>query len=342
MATGTADPILDVRDLNVILHTERSSVHVTRGVSYSVARGKTLAIVGESGSGKTVLNQAPLGLLPQGVTADIHGEIRFDGKLVVSDAQSSIAACRGKDIGVIFQDPLSALNPARRISRQIMEVSEEHLGLTPRAAEAHAADLMRLVGIPDPMERLKQYPHELSGGMRQRVVLAAAIAAEPKLLIADEPTTALDVTVQAQIIGLLQDLQKRIGMAIVLITHDIGVVASMADQVAVMYAGSVVEIGEADTVLTNPSHPYTHGLLTSVPDLDIPLGSPFQGINGLPPDLSRLTRGCAFAERCTHAVEECGLLRPRLQAMPRGELAACLRAPFDTLSTPTRATTGVM
>ncbi|MCB4771023.1 ABC transporter ATP-binding protein [Ancylobacter sp. Lp-2] len=320
---SSSEALLDVSNLDVTLHTERATVRASRAVTYSVAAGRTLAIVGESGSGKTILNLAPLGLLPPGVTADITGEVRFDGKLVLGDGVNQIASHRGKDIGVIFQDPLSALNPARRIGSQIMEVAEQHLGMTARAASAHAAELLKMVGIPDPVARLSQYPHELSGGMRQRVVIAAAIAAEPKLLIADEPTTALDVTVQAQIISLLRQLQKRIGMAIVLISHDIGVVAGMADAIAVMYAGAIVEIGSADDVLVQPSHPYTRGLLASVPRLDTPLGAPFRGLPGLPPDLSRPLKGCAFEERCSVALEACGSARPPLQPVAGTHAAAC-------------------
>jgi len=332
--------LLSVKNLRVTFDTEAGRVEAVRGVSFSLGRER-LGIVGESGSGKTMTGRSVLRLIrpPGRIEADA---MEFDGQDLMKLSERQMRALRGPRIAMVMQDPKYSLNPVMKVGAQLMEGLRQRDRLGHAAARAKAIAALEAVQIRDPARVMEAYPHELSGGMRQRVVLAAAIAAEPKLLIADEPTTALDVTVQAQIIGLLQDLQKRIGMAIVLITHDIGVVASMADQVAVMYAGSVVEIGEADTVLTNPSHPYTHGLLTSVPDLDIPLGSPFQGINGLPPDLSRLTRGCAFAERCTHAVEECGLLRPRLQAMPRGELAACLRAPFDTLSTPTRATTGVM
>lgn len=329
---STTTPLLDVRNLSVTLHTERVSVRASRSVSYSVERGRTLAIVGESGSGKTILNLAPLGLLPPGVTADISGTMRFDGEAVIADGINRIAPHRGKDIGVIFQDPLSALNPARRIGSQIMEVAERHLGMTARAASAHAADLLKMVGIPDPVARLSQYPHELSGGMRQRVVIAAAIAAEPKLLIADEPTTALDVTVQAQIIGLLQDLQKRIGMAIVLISHDIGVVAGMADTIAVMYAGAIVEIGSADDVLIDPSHPYTRGLLASVPRLDAPLGSAFRGLPGLPPDLSKPFKGCAFDERCSIARPGCRVRRPELETVARAHAAACFATAWPVAS----------
>lgn len=325
-------PLLDIRDMSITLYTERSTVRAARKVSYSVSKGQTLAIVGESGSGKTVMNLAPLGLLPVGVTADITGSMIFDGEEVLGPDAGGIERHRGKDIGVIFQDPLSALNPARRIGSQIAEVAERHLGMTARGANSHAVDLLKMVGIPDPAARLSQYPHELSGGMRQRVVIAAAIAAEPKLLIADEPTTALDVTVQAQIIRLLQDLQKRIGMAIVLVSHDIGVVAGMADRIAVMYAGSIIELGSADDVLTDPSHPYTTGLVSSVPRLDTPLGSLFRGLPGLPPDLSKSIQGCAFEERCPISRPECRVTRPALEDVATAHGAACLATSWPASS----------
>lgn len=308
-----SEPILDVRNLTVDLLTARTAVRPVDGVSYSIERGETLAVVGESGSGKTVMNFAPLGLMPIGVTADVNGSVVFGGRQLVGADPREISGLLGKDIGFIFQDPMSALNPARRIGRQIAEVVEFHLGLTSRAAESRALDLIKLVGMSDPDARLRQYPHELSGGLRQRVMIAIAIAAEPKLLIADEPTTALDVTVQAQILRLLKDLQRRLSMAMVLITHDMGVVAGSADRVVVMYAGRGVEIGPVERVLVSPRHPYTMGLIDAIPHDDDAIGSMFRGLPGTPPVLGAPIDGCAFAPRCSFALESCSHGRPRLE-----------------------------
>ncbi|QLL64222.1 ABC transporter ATP-binding protein (plasmid) [Sinorhizobium mexicanum] len=316
-------PLLRVENLSVTLHTESMSIRPVRNVSYDVHAGRTVAIVGESGSGKTVMNMAPLGLLPAGVTSDLDGNVEFAGQNLLSLRESEMRSVRGGKIGVVFQDPLSALNPARKIGYQITEVIEHHKGLTAKSAEKLAIDLLGLVGIPDPASKFYQYPHELSGGMRQRVVIASGISAEPSLLVADEPTTALDVTVQAQIVCLLQDLQKRLGMAIVLVTHDIGVVSGMADDLVVMYAGSVVEKGPAFDILTAPKHPYTKALLASVPRLNAAVGSPFRGLAGLPPDLSKKLNGCAFYERCEFAMPSCAYKRPLLQQVGPTRYAAC-------------------
>jgi peptide/nickel transport system ATP-binding protein len=302
-------PLIEARDISITLFTPTTTVFPVDQVSYSVSAGRTLAIVGESGSGKTVLNLAPLGLMPAGVACDVSGSIQLNGREIVGLSEGDMQAVRGREVGVIFQDPLSALNPMRRIGNQIAEVTEHHTGLTARSAAARALDLMRLVGIPDAAERLRQFPHELSGGMRQRAMIAIAIAAEPKLLIADEPTTALDVTIQAQILDLLKDLQRRLGMGIVLVTHDIGVVAGMADDVLVMYAGRMAEIGNVEAVLTVPRHPYTQALLTSIPDPTSRVGSRFRGLPSSPPDLGSRPKGCAFAPRCEFAIDTCRMAR---------------------------------
>lgn len=325
-ASTSTSTVLDVRDLSVTLHTSKTSVRPVDRVSYSVNEGEVLAIVGESGSGKTILNLAPLGLLPPGVDADLEGSVRFEGHDLLRSRDDQLRSIRGGGIGVIFQDPLSSLNPVRKIGRQIAEVAEEHLKLTPKAAENRAKELLSLVGLPDPSSRLQLYPHELSGGQRQRVGIAMSIAGEPRLLIADEPTTALDVTVQAQIINLLKDLQKRLKMAIVIITHDFGVVSGLANKVAVMYAGRMAEIGSVDDVLSKPVHPYTHGLLTSVPTLKAAIGDRFFGLPGSPPDLSKRIHGCAFKERCNKALPTCGNGRSPLTHVPGDNidhLAAC-------------------
>lgn len=304
--------ILRVTDLSVDLFTQRSVIRPVDGVSYSVAAGETLAIVGESGSGKTVLNFAPLGLMPTGVNVDLSGSILFNDIELVGISEPALRRLRGGSIGTIFQDPMSALNPARTIGRQIAEVTELHMGLSSCQAENRALDLLKLVRMSDPDARLKQYPHELSGGLRQRVMIAIAVAAEPKLLIADEPTTALDVTVQAQILALLKDLQKRLNMAIVLITHDMGVVAGIASRVAVMYAGRVAEHGPVGDVLVEPRHPYTMGLIDAIPRADDAPGSLFRGLPGAPPILGAPIAGCAFAPRCHAAIASCHISRPAL------------------------------
>ena len=317
-------PLLTVDNLTVNLLTAKSAVRPVDGVSYSVRQGECLAIVGESGSGKTVMNFAPLGLMPTGVTTAMSGSVKFDGHELIGLSEPEIRKFRGKSIGFIFQDPMSALNPVRRIGRQIAEMAELHLNLTPRAAEARALDLVKLVGISDPAARLRQYPHELSGGLRQRIVIAIALAGEPKLLIADEPTTALDVTVQAQILRLLKNLQKRLNMAMVLITHDMGVVAGAADNILVMYAARAAERGLVEDVLVNPRHPYTRGLINAIPRREDPIGAQFRGLPGIPPTLGAPIRGCAFASRCDLAVTACSTHRPLLaQSTESGVFVAC-------------------
>lgn len=315
-------PVLEVRDLSIILLTETAMVGAVSAVNYAVYPGQTLAVVGESGSGKTVMNLAPLGLLPAGVSVDVQGSVTVADKELVGASAATLMAVRGREIGVVFQDPLSALNPNRRIGGQIEEILTLRLGQTACAARARAVELLGLVGIPEPERRLRLFPHEMSGGMRQRVMIAIALAGEPKVLIADEPTTALDVTIQAQILQLLKSLQASLGMAMVIVTHDIGVVANVADHVAVMYAGKIVEYGEVGQVLMQARHPYTRALLDSVPPPDAPVGSRFNGLVGAPPDLSKPRVGCAFAARCPIVEARCHLTPPPL--VPMGaQTAAC-------------------
>ncbi|MER9681472.1 ABC transporter ATP-binding protein [Mesorhizobium sp. M0115] len=320
----SSEPILRVKDLTIDLLTAHTVVRPVDGVAYELSRRETLAIVGESGSGKTVTCFAPLGLMPVGVQADISGSILFDSRQLVGSDNETLRSLRGKSIGFIFQDPMSALNPARRVGRQIAEVAELHLGMTARAAETRALELIKMVGMSDPEIRLKQYPHELSGGLRQRVMIAIAIAAEPTLLVADEPTTALDVTVQAQILRLLKEIQSRMDMAMILITHDMGVVAGAADRVMVMYAGRHVETGPTERVLSQPQHPYTMGLIDAIPRKQDAIGSRFRGLPGVPPILGAPITGCAFMARCGYAVDACGERRPPFlpTAVP-GVSAAC-------------------
>jgi peptide/nickel transport system ATP-binding protein len=321
--TTAEEPVLRVSDLSILLFTETATVRAVTEASYTVNRGQALAIVGESGSGKTVMNLAPLGLLPGGVRAVVSGSVKVAGEDLTQASEERMMQVRGRKVGVVFQDPLSALNPNRRVGPQIEEVLRLRLGLDRAASHARAIELLSMVGIPEPDQRLRLYPHEMSGGMRQRVMIAIAIAADPELLIADEPTTALDVTIQAQILELLVQLQKQLRMAMVLVTHDIGVVARVADNVAVMYAGSIVEIGGVFDVLKHPRHPYTRALLEAIPAPDAEVGSRFAGLSGSPPDLSGPLVGCAFAPRCPLAQPECKLAAPPLALAEGDHRAAC-------------------
>ena len=317
------DPILNVQGLSILLFTETATVRAVTDAGYAVHRGEALAIVGESGSGKTVMNLAPLGLLPGGVRAVVSGSVKLAGEDLTHASEDRLMQIRGRKVGVVFQDPLSALNPNRRVGPQIEEVFRLRLGLDPSASHKRAVEFLSMVGIPEPERRLRLFPHEMSGGMRQRVMIAIAIAAEPDLLIADEPTTALDVTIQAQLLELLVRLQKQLGMAMVLITHDIGVVARVADRVAVMYAGAIVELGTVGDVLKRPRHPYTRALLAAVPVPDADVGSRFTGLTGSPPDLSNPPVGCAFAPRCPLVQPECKLATPALALAEDDHRAAC-------------------
>ena len=319
-----AEPVLAASGLTVDLFTKGGALRPVDGVSYHVGKSETLAIVGESGSGKTVMNLAPFGLMPVGVAVSLSGSLRFEGTDLVGAAPTVLRGLSGRRVGVIFQDPMSALNPARRIGRQIAEGAELHMGLTVRQAEARALDMMKLVGISDPAARMRQYPHELSGGLCQRAVIAASVIAEPSLLIADEPTTALDVTIQAQILSVLKDIQARLGMAMVLITHDIGVVAGCADRVAVMYAGRVAEQGRAEDVLLAPVHPYTRGLISAIPRPEDPIGAYFRGLPGMPPVMEGPVDGCAFQPRCANSLPRCSTASPPTwRDTTTGRVAAC-------------------
>ncbi len=306
------EPLLRVEDLHVEFPTEDGVVHAVDGISYEVARGQTLGIVGESGSGKTVSSLTTLGLTrTQG--ARVSGRILFEGKDLVALPDAELRAIRGNEIAMVFQDPLSSLHPFFKVGSQLIEAVRAHQDVSKAAARARAIELLGLVGIPDPDKRVDHYPHEFSGGMRQRAMIAMALANEPKLLIADEPTTALDVTVQAQILALLERLQRELGMAIVIITHDLGVVAEMANDIAVMYAGRIVETASAELMFAGPEHPYTWGLLKSIPRLKGSRDEALTPILGTPPSLIRRPSGCHFHPRCPYAQPDHARIDPQLQ-----------------------------
>jgi len=294
--------ILEVKDLCVSFYTHAGEVQAVRGVNFDLKKGETLAIVGESGSGKSVTSKALMGLIPNPPGKIKSGEILFNGKDLVKLTDKEMQNIRGKEISMIFQDPMTSLNPTMTIGYQIMEGLIKHQKMNKADARKIALDLLNLVGIPNAEARLKEYPHQFSGGMRQRVVIAMALACNPKLLIADEPTTALDVTIQAQILELMKDIQKKTDSAIIFITHDLGVVANVADKVAVMYAGRVVEIGTVDDIFYNPKHPYTWGLLASMPSLENEEDE-LIAIPGTPPDLLNPPKGDAFAPRNPNALK---------------------------------------
>ena len=316
------DAVLSVRDLNVRFNSENGVVHAVRGVDFDLLPGKTLGIVGESGSGKSVTSMAIMGLLPE--TADITGSVRFKGKELLGLSDKAMCKHRGSDIAMVFQDPLSSLTPVYTVGTQIIEALTVHNpSMSKQAKEARAVELLRMVGIPSPKDRLKAFPHEFSGGMRQRVMIAMAVINNPDVIIADEPTTALDVTVQAQILEKLMEVKDAVDAAIVLITHDLGVVAGMAHRVMVMYAGRQVEIGTTDQVFRTPRMPYTAGLLGSIPSLDATEGR-LRPIPGAPPSLINLPRGCPFSPRCPLVREHCREQEPPLYSTDQStHVAAC-------------------
>ena len=313
-------PLLVLDTVGVQLATPRGPLRAVDDVSLTLKPGRTLGIVGESGSGKTMLSRAILRLLPANAT--LSGSVRFDGEELTRLDSEALRRLRGRSIAVIFQDPMTSLNPVLTIGTQIVETVQAHLELDAAAARARAIELLAAVGLPAPEERLHQYPHQLSGGMRQRVAIAIAVSCEPRLLIADEPTTALDVTVQAQILDLLAREQQRRHMAMLLITHDLGIVAGRTDEVAVMYAGKVVEHAATRTLFKAMRMPYTQALLAAIPRVDSPPHTPLAAIPGRPPDMTRLPRGCAFAPRCARADERCSRERPPL-AGAAGHSFAC-------------------
>ena len=300
----TNGQLLEVRDLRTYFETEDGIVKAVDGITFGLKRGETLGIVGESGSGKSVTNLSIIRLIPDPPGKIVSGEIIFNGQDILLLPREEVRRIRGRRIAMIFQDPMTSLNPFMKISRQLMEVTRLHLGHTKAQAYEHAIKMLETVGIPDARSRVDSYPHEFSGGMRQRVMIAMALSCEPELLIADEPTTALDVTIQAQILELIKKLKQETGTSVILITHDLGVVAGMTDDVIVMYAGKVFEQAPTVELFSRPGNPYTKGLLRSVPDPTAEQGQLYQ-IPGLPPDVAHLKPGCPFAPRCERAEEIC-------------------------------------
>src|SRR4051812_26745902 len=320
------EPLLTVRDLYVHFETEDGLVKAVDGVSYEVDRGEALGIVGESGSGKSVSSLTVMGLTRQ-KNARISGEVIFEGRDLLKASDSELREIRGNDIAMIFQDPLSSLHPYYKVGWQLIEALRVHnSGMSKQAARKKAIELLDMVDIPEPKARVDAYPHEFSGGMRQRAMIALALANDPKLLIADEPTTALDVTVQAQILDLIRRLQKELDTAVVIISHDLGVIAETADEVGVMYAGRIVERASTDRIFRSPEHPYTWGLLRSIPRLDVPRDAPLVPIPGRPPSLINPPSGCSFHPRCPYVLESHKEIDPMLEPIPGepGHSVACL------------------
>jgi oligopeptide/dipeptide ABC transporter ATP-binding protein len=315
--------LLDIRELRTQFDTMAGTVQAVDGVSFTVDEGETVAVVGESGCGKSVTALSILRLIPDPPGRVVGGQVLFAGRDLLTLGEEEIRKVRGGEIGMVFQEPMTSLNPVLTIGRQLTETMQTHMGLGAEAANARARELLGLVGISDADRRLRQYPHHLSGGMRQRVMIAMALSCEPKLIIADEPTTALDVTIQAQILELMKQLTRRLGVALIVITHNLGVVARYADRVNVMYAGRIVERGRARDIYHAPRHPYTLGLLRSVPRLDRPRTKKLIPIEGQPPDLTRLDQGCSFRPRCGFATERCAEAFPPLETVGEGHLAAC-------------------
>lgn len=334
-ASGASNPtvrdvLLSVKDLEVQFATTPRPVRAVRGVSYEILRGETVALVGESGSGKTVSSLALVRLTPSS-SRITGGSVNFQGQDVLTLSDAELRKIRGGHIGMVFQDPLSSLNPVLSIGMQITEGIRVHLSLRRGAATTHAEQLLQRVGIPEPRRFLRLYPHQLSGGMRQRVMIAIALSCNPNLVIADEPTSALDVTVQAQVLDLLRRLSRELDMAALFITHDLAVAGVLADRILVMYAGRIVEEGPASRLLSSPGHPYTLGLLQSRPSIDSSRGAKLTPIPGTPPDLSSDIIGCAFAPRCTYRIPRCAIERPPLVEVRSGQAAACWVAPVTPL-----------
>ncbi|MGP4078927.1 ABC transporter ATP-binding protein [Pseudalkalibacillus sp. R45] len=315
--------LLEVQELHVSFKTYGGEVKAVRGVNFHINQGEVLAVVGESGCGKSVTAQSVMGLLPKKVSRIRNGSIKFESNEILGLSKKQMQKIKGSKIGLISQDPMTSLNPTMKIGNQIAETIKKHTDLEKNQMKNRVIELLGLVGIPNPERRYSQYPHELSGGMRQRVLIAMAISCDPQLIIADEPTTALDVTIQAQILDLLKDLQKRLQTSILIITHDLGVVAEVAQRVAVMYAGMVVESGTVEEIFENPKHPYTWGLLNSIPKYDQGQKERLIPIEGTPPDLFAPPKGCPFAARCDYAMEICVQEMPEPTKASESHYARC-------------------
>jgi oligopeptide transport system ATP-binding protein len=317
------EPLLEVRDLRTQFFTQDGVVKAVDGVSFHLMPGETLGIVGESGCGKSITALSIMRLIPSPPGKIVSGEIFFEGEDILKMNDDEVRSIRGRKIAMIFQDPMTSLNPVLTINRQISEALELHLGMTRSQARQRSIELLKMVGIPNAEQRIDQYPHQFSGGMRQRVMIAMALSCNPSLLIADEPTTALDVTIQAQILDLIRNLQAEHNTALILITHDLGVVAGMTDRINVMYAGHIVETAPTEELFANPKHPYTVGLLNSIPRLDAPRKEKLNPIRGLPPDLIDLPDMCPFVPRCDYARDKCGQKNPPLMDVNEVHRAAC-------------------
>jgi oligopeptide transport system ATP-binding protein len=315
--------LLEVKNLKTYFFTPDGVVRAVNGVSYTLDDGEALGLVGESGCGKSVSALSLMRLIPTPPGRIVEGEVLFEGRDLLKLKDEEIRRIRGNDIAMIFQDPMTSLNPVLTVGRQVSEALELHKSMTRAQARERTIELFELVGIPAARSRVDDYPHQFSGGMRQRVMIAMALSCEPKILLADEPTTALDVTIQAQILDLIKRLRSELGMAVVMITHDLGVVAGIADKINVMYAGYIVESAPADELFKNPRHPYTLGLLRSIPRIDEPRREKLIPIEGLPPDLIDAPPGCPFQPRCVYAVDRCGEENPTLEPVNRGHMIAC-------------------
>jgi oligopeptide transport system ATP-binding protein len=315
--------LLEIQNLGTSFYTQDGVVKAVNGVSYTLDEGETLGLVGESGCGKSVTALSIMRLIPQPPGKIVSGEIVFEGRDLLKLSEDEMRRVRGKEIAMIFQDPMTSLNPVLTVKRQLTESLELHLGMDGNSAKKRAIELLDMVGIPSAKSRIDDYPHQFSGGMRQRVMIAMALSCNPKLLIADEPTTALDVTIQAQILDLIKNLRKEFGTAVIMITHDLGVVAGLCDRINVMYAGFIVESASASDLFKDPRHPYTLGLLRSIPRIDDETRGKLIPIEGLPPDLIDTPLGCPFAPRCVYAVAKCREENPRLASVTQGHQIAC-------------------
>ena len=324
-------PLLEVQNLHTYFYTDSGVVKAVNDVSYQVGEGEAVGIVGESGSGKSVSALSILGLVPYPGRI-VEGSVMFEGANLLALSDREMQRIRGRRIGMIFQEPMTSLNPVLTIERQLTESLETHLEMSRAAARRRAVELLEMVGIPDPHQRIKEHPHRLSGGMRQRVMIAMALSCNPNLIIADEPTTAVDVTIQAQLLELMKSLTRELKVALIIISHNMGIVARYVDRVFIMYAGKIVESGPVAATFRSPQHPYTLGLLRSIPRLDLPRKDVLESIPGQPPDLAYLPQGCAFRERCTYAVDRCAEEAPPLADVTGSQRSACWEAPISTTS----------